>query len=190
MTCLQVDAADAVSLGSSGSSESWSLFHAGEFEQIMAPPGLQGLAALRGLPSQGPTPDAGATGQESEPAAPVTGAMGEMLSFLGNVGVLDLLPQTQDGAPSSLGSMGHDQEECHPCKYHVRGRCRMGLLCLECHMPHTRQQVERIRPPKRVRASRHIGEQVFMRASLPHTCCAHPGSFVAVPLVDDWIIQL
>lgn len=49
---------------------------------------------------------------------------------------------TADGLPS-LGSAQHASGECRRCNFFAKGRCRNGVDCPFCHLPHDRRKLSR-----------------------------------------------
>mmetsp|Transcript_20561 Transcript_20561/g.36973 ORF Transcript_20561/g.36973 Transcript_20561/m.36973 type:complete len:189 (+) Transcript_20561:65-631(+) len=70
---------------------------------------------------------------------------------LEDLGLLDKIPQHEDGCFSSVGSLEHATGDCKPCIFWFRGQCRKKLNCMHCHFAHPGQKKKQYKPNKRAR---------------------------------------
>lgn len=76
----------------------------------------------------------------------------QKLEELDAEGKLSLIPRNGHDVLSSLGSIGHEENNCsQPCAYWFKGICKYGVACAYCHFTHEGQKMKRLRPSKQTR---------------------------------------
>lgn len=71
------------------------------------------------------------------------------------------VPRDENGEPTSIGSVGHEQGACKPCLFaHAAVGCLNGVACDFCHIPHKRKNLPRPCKGQRDRRFRRFITQV------------------------------
>lgn len=78
---------------------------------------------------------------------------------------LQQMPLMPDGSEfPSEGSLGHFEQTCKPCLFWYNGPCLKAQQCPFCHVPHSMDEIRRMRPSKATRnllkrnREKHLGD--------------------------------